>query len=63
MPVTIPVGAMLAFVGFPLLHVPPVDVVVRVIVCPTHTKALPEIADGALFTVTVALAEQPVLRV
>lgn len=42
------------------VHVPPLVVVVSAEVLPAHTLSTPPIDDGAGFTVTVAIAEQPV---
>ena len=43
-----------------LLHVPPVDVVDKVMVFPMQTGEMPVIAPGKLFTVTVACTLHPV---
>ena len=46
MPVTTPAGLTLAVVGALLLHAPPVDVVLSVVVPPIHTVAVPVRAAG-----------------
>lgn len=46
--------------GLDDVHVPPLPVLVRADVLPTHTFRPPPIAPGAAFTVTVATAQQPV---
>ena len=51
---TVPVAVML------LLHVPPAGVPLRVVVLLTHTASVPLIAVGSGFTVTTAVARQPV---
>ena len=52
-PVTTPVvPSMVALAGTELLQVPPVAVVLRVTVLPTHTLVPPVIAGIAAFTVT-----------
>jgi hypothetical protein len=43
-----------------LLHVPPVDVFVSVVVIPKHTTGVPVIAAGSGLTVTSAVEIQPV---
>lgn len=42
-----------------LLHAPPVDVELSVVVAPAHTVAVPVIADGSVFTVTTTVALHP----
>ncbi len=42
-----------------LVHVPPLVVEARVVVDPTHTDAVPVIAAGGAFTVTVVDVVQP----
>ena len=44
-----------------VLHVPPADVSVAVIVAPMQTFDVPPIAPGVGFTVTTVTAEQPVV--
>jgi hypothetical protein len=61
-PVTIPVA--LPTVAFAVLdddHIPPLVALLRVLVLPTHTLAVPVIvpAAGAAFTVTTAVAIHP----
>lgn len=46
-----------------LVHTPPVGDDDNVVVDPVHTESVPEIADGAVFTVTAFVAKQPVLNV
>jgi hypothetical protein len=58
-PVTIPLNIpIVATPGLLLLHVPP-GVLVSVVVVPTQTVATPEIAVGAVLTVTTAVRIQP----
>ena len=55
-PVTTPVpGTTVTTVVVLLLHVPP-PASLNVVVDPTHTDAVPEIAEGNGFTVTVLVA-------
>ena len=61
MPVTTPVvGSTVPTAGTLLLQVPPGEDEVSVVVSPTHTLAVPVIVPGPAFTVTVAVAKQPV---
>jgi len=54
MPVTIPeVATTLPTEGIELLHVPPVDVVPSVVVCPSHTWRVPVTGAGVALTVTL----------
>jgi hypothetical protein len=46
-----------------LAHVPPDTVLFSVIMLPAHTEEGPLIADGAAFTVTIAVAIQPLPNV
>jgi hypothetical protein len=46
-----------------LLHVPPLVLLVKFVVAPTHTAAVPVIPDGSALTVTVLVAVQPVGKV
>ena len=56
MPDTIPVPApIVATAVLLLLQVPPVLVVLRVVVCPTHALVLPVMAAGSGFTVATAV--------
>ena len=59
-PVTTPVaGSIAATDAASLVQVPPVVVLVNVVVAVAHTDVVPPIADGAAFTVTVAVASVP----
>ena len=59
-PVNVPVvPSMVATAGLPLVHTPPVTVLLNVDDSPTHTPATPVIADGTGLTVTVCVAIQP----
>jgi hypothetical protein len=59
-PVTIPVLApIVATPGVPLVHVPPVAVLVSVDVPPAQILSVPAITSGVVFTVTIAVAIQP----
>src|ERR1700733_9623913 len=60
-PLTTPVEEpTVAVVRSLLLHVPPLVPLVKFVVEPTHTAAVPLIAAGTLLTVTAAVAIQPV---
>jgi hypothetical protein len=61
-PVTMPVASIVAR-GSLLVHVPPVVVLSSVVVNPSHTASAPVMAAGNWFTVTVAVAMQPVPNV
>ena len=50
----------LALSAASLLHVPPDVALLSVVVCPTHTTAVPVLAPMPEFTVTVAVLAQPV---
>ena len=64
MPVTIPVPApIVATPVLLLLQLPPTDGLVRVIVAPWHTLAIPDMGAGIPETVIVAVAIQPVANV
>jgi hypothetical protein len=53
-PVTTPEAEpMVATAGLALVQLPPVTVSASVIIAPTHSVLLPEMGDGAGFTVTV----------
>lgn len=55
-PDTIPVPApTVATAVLLLLHAPPVLVVLKVVVCPTHALVLPVMAAGSGFTVATAV--------
>ena len=51
---------IVAAVGLVLLHTPPVLVVLRVVVLPTHTCGVPVMALGNALTVMVVVVIQPV---
>jgi hypothetical protein len=60
-PVTSPVtGPTLAIEVLPLLHPPPVVVLDKVVVSPSHTLVVPVIAAGDKFTVIAFTATQVV---
>ena len=61
-PVTTPEVPTVATEVLLLVHVPPLTVLERVIVRPVQTLEEPEMvpAEGAAFTVTTILREQPV---
>lgn len=60
-PVTTPVAEpIVASVVLLLLHVPPVEALNRAVVNPVHTFVIPVIAAGNGFTVSIAVAMQPV---
>jgi len=42
-----------------LLHVPPDGELLNVVVAPTHTEAVPDIAPGLLFTQMANVEKQP----
>jgi len=46
-----------------LLHEPPPDELLRVVVAPVHTVAVPVLAGGAAFTVNAIVAVQPAGKV
>jgi hypothetical protein len=63
-PLTTPVEEpTVAVVTSLLLHVPPDAASVKPVVKPTHTVAMPVMAGGSAFTVTVVVAVQPVAKV
>ena len=49
--------------GAVVLHAPPPEALVSVLVCPTHIVVVPPIAAGSAFTVYNLVAKQPLLRV
>ena len=57
-PVTIPVVPTVALAPS-LLHMPPVVLLERVVVAPSHTTALPFILAGGVFIVIVVVVIQP----
>jgi len=62
-PVITPPAVIVATAGVALLHVPPPVASLKVVVEPAHTVAVPVMAAGNGFTVTVAVTKQPVPRV
>ena len=55
-PVTAPVEEpMVATPGVPLVHVPPVGVLLSVVVAPMQAPVVPEMVPGKAFTVMVTL--------
>lgn len=61
MPLTTPVvDPTLAMVVAPLVHVPPVVMLLSVVVCPAHKVILPVIAAGIALTLIVLNTAQPV---
>jgi hypothetical protein len=59
-PATLPVAATAVLL---LDHVPPPVSVLRVMLLPTHTDALPDMGDGPGVTVTLRVVKHPVLAV
>ena len=59
-PVTTPVAALIVALPLLLVQLPPAGVELSVTVRPTHTLLRPVIVVGLAFTVTVAVARQPV---
>ena len=59
MPVTIPVLLIVPVAKLPLLHVPPVVASLSDVVNPAQTCAVPVIAAGTAFTVTIDVTVQP----
>ena len=63
-PVTVPVGLMIAIEGVALLHVPPGDASLSVVVRPWHIEyTLPDIEPGNGKIVSDVVVTQPVGRV
>jgi hypothetical protein len=63
-PVTIPEEASIdAMAELALLHVPPAEVSVRVVLAPLQIVLLPVIAEGDTTTVTGFVTKQPVVSV
>jgi hypothetical protein len=63
-PVTIPDDEpTVATEGAPLVHAPPVVLLLNVVLAPSHTVAMPDIDAGKEFTVTTAVTLQPVLNI
>ena len=60
MPELLPIDASAVLL---LLHEPPLTVLLRVIEYPTQTPDDPPMEDGTIFTVTGAVATQPVANV
>lgn len=61
MPVNVPAGAIVATAGVVCVHVPPGVASVNVALKPTHTCAVPLMADGKGLTVIALVVWQPVL--
>jgi hypothetical protein len=59
MPVTTPVGLMVATVTGVMLHVPPATALLSDVVAPTHKDSGPVIADGVGVTVTLPVTKYP----
>ena len=59
-PVIFPLASTLAVLLLLLLHAPPVTASVNAVLLPAHTLAVPASGNGVRFTVTMALAAQPV---
>ncbi len=59
MPVTMPVNDPIAAVAAPVLHVPPIVPLLRVVIEPAQTLARPVIAAGSGFTVTTLATTHP----
>jgi hypothetical protein len=65
-PVTTPVDDTVALAVLLLLHVPPPTLAVKLLVLPTQTVSVPEIAPAVAFTVTILVVmavPQPLLTV
>lgn len=62
-PVTSPLELTVAIPAVPDVHVPPEGVELSVVTELIHTPAVPVIAVGAVFTVTVSVEKQPPLAV
>ena len=58
-PVTTPALLMLATPGALLLQVPPGTASLKLVVAPVHTDGTPDIAAGAMVTVTTVVAATP----
>ena len=61
-PATMPVLPMLPMPVWLLLQLPPLVVLLRVVVLPSHSAAVPLMAAGDVLTVTVAVVRQPPLN-
>jgi hypothetical protein len=61
-PATIPAPSTVATATLLLTHVPPEDVLVSVIVLPTHTEEGPAITAGDSLIVTTTVRPQPVAK-
>ena len=59
-PVTTPPAVMVAIAGVALLHVPPAVALLKFVVDPRQTLAVPKIAVGNGSTVTVCVIAHPV---
>ena len=58
-----PVDPTVALVARLELHVPPLNVLLRVVTAPTQKLPTPAISEGVAFTVTMRAFEQPVVKV
>jgi hypothetical protein len=56
-PVTTPVPEIVATVGVPLIHTPPVVALASVVVLPVHTVKVPVMGNGLGLTLTVIETE------
>jgi hypothetical protein len=63
MPPTTPVELTVATDGLLLAHVPPVEIVAKVVNVPEQSPKVPVIASGTAFTVTSAVVMHPVAAV
>ena len=63
LPVTFPKASTEAMTGMELVHAPPVTASLNVVVLPTQTICVPDMATGIEFTVTVTFTIQPVASV
>ena len=61
-PVNVPEVLMLPVAILLLLHDPPVVSLLKVVVAPSHTKAMPVMAAGSAFMVSMAVLKQPAGR-
>jgi hypothetical protein len=61
-PVTTPAEETVPTAAVPLIHAPPVEVVLKVVVAPGQTDKMPVIGTGVGLTVMFLYAKQPVGR-
>ena len=62
-PVTAPLAEVtVATAALPVVHVPPVTVLMNSVAAPAHTSGVPVMAGGSPVTVTVVDIVQPVSR-